>query len=66
MGKAMALIGRLIGAFGNNPIADLSDINQRMAFVLNAAARLDEVLHYSDRNQIEQEIRDIAAGGGVR
>ena len=66
MGKAMALIGKLIGALGNNPISDLSDINQRMAFVLNAAARFDELLHDSDRNQIEQAIRDIAAGGGVR
>ncbi len=57
--------GRTIG-FSNNPIADLSDINQRMTFVLKAAARFDELLHDSGRNQIEQAIRDIAAGRGVR
>ena len=57
--------GRTIG-FSNNPIADLSDINQRMAFVLNAAARFDELLHDSNGYLIEQSIRDIAAGRGVR
>jgi hypothetical protein len=57
--------GRTVG-FGDNPIADLSDINQRMAFVLNAAARFDELLHDSNGYLIEQSIRDIAAGRGVR
>ncbi|VVO42071.1 hypothetical protein PS691_05836 [Pseudomonas fluorescens] len=57
--------GRTIG-FGNNPVADLSDIHQRMAFVLKAAVRFDELLHDSNRYQIEQAIRDIAAGRGVR
>jgi hypothetical protein len=56
---------RTIG-FGNNPMADLSDIEQRMAFVLRAAARFDELLQDGNRHQIEQAIRDIAAGGGVR
>ena len=49
-----------------NVIADLSNINQRMAFVLNAAARFDELLHDSNGYLIEQSIRDIAAGRGVR
>ncbi|WP_433738057.1 PAAR domain-containing protein [Pseudomonas putida] len=57
--------GRTIG-FGNNPLADLSDIQQRMPFVLNAAARFDQHLHNSNRYLIEQAIRDIAAGRGVR
>jgi hypothetical protein len=57
--------GRTIG-FGNNPFADLSDINQRMAFVLDAAARFDELLHDNNRYLIEQAIQDIAAGRGVR
>ena len=37
-----------------------------MAFVLKAAAQFDELLHDDNRDQIEQAIRDIAAGGGVR
>lgn len=57
--------GRTI-AFGNNPLADLSDVNQRMPFVLKAAARFDEMLHNANRSLIEQSLNDIAAGGGVR
>ncbi|VVO07598.1 hypothetical protein PS723_03154 [Pseudomonas fluorescens] len=57
--------GRTIG-FSNNPMADLSDIEQRMAFVLKAAAQFDELLRNGNRHQIEQAIREIAAGGGVR
>ena len=57
--------GRTIG-FSNNPMANLSNIEQRMAFVLKAAAQFDELLHDGNRHQIEQAIRDIAAGGGVR
>jgi hypothetical protein len=57
--------GRTIG-FGINPLADLSDISQRMPFVLNAAARFDELLHDSNRYLLEQAIHDIAAGRGVR
>jgi putative SOS response-associated peptidase YedK len=56
---------RLIG-FGNNSIAKLADIHQRMPFVLKAAARFDELLQHPDRHQIEQAIQDIAAGRGVR
>ena len=57
--------GRTIG-FGNNPMANLADIDQRMAFVLKAAAQFDELLHDGNRHQIEQAILDIAAGRGVR
>ena len=57
--------GRTIG-FGNNPVADLADIHQRMPFVLRAAAQLDEILQSADRHRIEQPIQDIAAGRGVR
>lgn len=57
--------GRTIG-FGNNPMANLADIHQRMPFVLKAAAQFDELLRNGNRHQIEQAIRDIAAGRGVR
>ncbi len=57
--------GRTIG-FGNNPMANLADIDQRMAFVLKAAARFDELLRDSNRHRIEQAIQDIAASRGVR
>jgi hypothetical protein len=57
--------GRTIG-FGNNPLADLSDVEQRMVFVLRAAARFDEMLHDNNRSALEQSIKDIAAGEGVR
>jgi hypothetical protein len=57
--------GRTIG-FGSNPLADLSDVEQRMAFVLRAAARFDEMLHDNNRSALEQSIKDIAAGEGVR
>ena len=57
--------GRTIG-FGNNPFADLSDIKQRMAFVLRAAAQFDELLNGPQRPLIQQAIQDIAAGYGVR
>ncbi|MFJ2689493.1 PAAR domain-containing protein [Pseudomonas sp. NPDC087336] len=57
--------GRTIG-FGNNPVADLSNVNQRMAFVLRAARQFDDLLHSDQRKQLEQSIRDTALGGGVR
>jgi hypothetical protein len=57
--------GLTIG-FGDNPLADLSDIDQRMPFVLRAAARFDELLRSDQRGQIEQSIRAIAASGGVQ
>ncbi len=56
---------RTIG-FGNNPLADLSDIDQRMAFVLKAAGEFDRLLQGAERYLIEQSIRDIAGGHGVR
>ncbi|WP_426119969.1 DUF2515 family protein, partial [Pseudomonas sp. DSP3-2-2] len=56
---------RTIG-FGNNPLADLSDIKQRMAFVLKAARQFDELLHSERRELITQAIQDIAQGRGVR
>jgi hypothetical protein len=57
--------GRTI-SFGSNLMADLSDILQCMAFVLKAAARFNELLQHPDRYLIEQAIRDIAVGRGVR
>lgn len=44
-------------SLANNFTADLSDINQRMAFVLNATARFDVLLRDSGRYRIEQAIR---------
>jgi hypothetical protein len=52
--------------FDSSPLADLSDIDQRMAFVLRAASQFDEMLRGSSRGLLEQSIRDIAAGQGVR
>ncbi|HEY0287513.1 MAG TPA: hypothetical protein VGC62_10955 [Pseudomonas sp.] len=57
--------GRTLG-FSTNLLADLSDLKQRMAFVLRAAKRFDEMLHDNNRPLLEQSIRDIAAGNGVR
>lgn len=57
--------GRTVG-FSNDRFANLADIHQRMPFVLKAATQFDELLRRSDRHLIEQAIRDIAAGRGVR
>ncbi|SDU96036.1 PAAR domain-containing protein [Pseudomonas vancouverensis] len=57
--------GRTIG-FGNNPVANLADINQRMAFVLRAAQRFDDLLHSDQREQLERSIWEIALGEGIR
>jgi len=57
--------GRTID-FGRHPLADLSDIQQRMPFVLKAAAQFENLLRSNHRRQIEQSIQDIAAGWGVR
>jgi hypothetical protein len=54
--------GRTIG-FGNNPLANLSDVEQRMVFVLRAAERFDDLLRDDNRSALEQSIREIAAGG---
>ncbi|UVK99403.1 DUF2515 family protein [Pseudomonas sp. B21-048] len=54
--------GRTIG-FGNNPLADLSDIKQRMAFVLQAARRFDQLLNDHQHSVLEQSISEIASRG---
>ncbi|VVN38111.1 hypothetical protein PS662_05290 [Pseudomonas fluorescens] len=54
--------GRTIG-FSSHPLADLSDINQRMPFVLRAAASFDGMLNDGNRGALEQSIREIASGG---
>ncbi|SER21180.1 hypothetical protein SAMN03159444_03515 [Pseudomonas sp. NFACC02] len=48
--------------FSRNPLADLSDIEQRMPFVLRAANRFNELLNSDQRPVVEQSIKDIAAG----
>ena len=53
---------RTIG-FDNSPLADLSDINQRMEFVLRAAARFDHMLNDFNRAALVQSISEIASGG---
>ncbi len=57
--------GRTIG-FSGNPFADLSNYNQRIAFVMRAAERFDAMLHDENRPLLEQSIREIAEGSGVR
>jgi hypothetical protein len=57
--------GRTVG-FSNDYFANLADIDQRMPFVLKAAAQFDELLRRPDRQLIDQAIMDIAAGQGVR
>ena len=52
--------------FSSNPFADLSDYKQRIAFVLRAAERFDEMLRDENRPLLEQSIKDIAEGAGVR
>ncbi|MGZ9705063.1 PAAR domain-containing protein [Pseudomonas sp. GNP013] len=57
--------GRTI-EFSNNPVANLADIDQRMTFVLKAAAQFDALLHSIERQRIEQSLEDIAGGRGVQ
>ncbi|MEB0076397.1 hypothetical protein QN386_05565 [Pseudomonas sp. CCI3.2] len=52
--------------FSSNPFADLSDYEQRIAFVMQAAARFNEMLGDENRALLEQSIKDIANGAGVR
>jgi hypothetical protein len=52
---------RTIG-FSHSPLADLSDIKQRMPFVLRAAARFDQMLNDTNRRVLEQSITEIASG----
>ena len=56
--------GRTVG-FSDDRTANLADLEQRMPFVLKAATQFDELLNDSNRGNLEQAIRDIAAGGGV-
>ncbi|MFZ3280041.1 DUF2515 family protein [Pseudomonas sp.] len=56
--------GRTID-FGRNPLADLSDIEQRMEFVLRAASRFDQMLNDENRNSLAQSISEIAAMEGA-
>ncbi|MHC8322552.1 DUF2515 family protein [Pseudomonas sp. GB2N2] len=49
--------------FDNSPLADLSDINQRMTFVLRAAARFDHMLSDDNRAALVQSINEIASAG---
>lgn len=51
--------GRTID-FDSSPLADLSDIDQRMKFVLRAASRFDLLLNDSNRELLAQSIREIA------
>ena len=51
--------GRTID-FDSNPLADLSDIDQRMKFVLRAADRFDLLLKGSNRSLLAQSIGEIA------
>ncbi|MGW8464554.1 DUF2515 family protein [Pseudomonas sp. CLCA07] len=51
--------------FDNSPVADLSDINQRMAFVLRAAERFDHMLNNYNRTALVQSISEIASGGAI-
>ncbi|GAB3629183.1 hypothetical protein PTE30175_05052 [Pandoraea terrae] len=53
--------GRTIG-FGDNPIANLADIDQRMPFVLKAAERFDHMLNTEHRAALQQSIREISRG----
>lgn len=57
--------GRTIG-FSNSPLADLSDIKQRMLFVFRAAARFDQMLNDTSRSALEQSIIEIASGQEIR
>ena len=54
--------GSTIG-FSNNPLADLSNIQQRMEFVLRAAKRFDQMLQDHNRPALEQSIKEVAEAG---
>lgn len=52
--------------FSNNPLADLSNVEQRMEFVLRAAKRFNKMLHDHNRSVLEQSIKEIAEAGAVQ
>jgi len=51
--------------FSRHRYARLWEAEQRMEFVLRAATQFEKLLHGPERNQVEESIRQIAAGGGV-
>lgn len=53
--------GQTIG-FNKNAIADLSDVNQRMEFVLRVAGQFDQMVNGAHRTQIKQALMEIRAG----
>jgi len=54
-------------SFSNNPLANLADKNQRMEFVLRAAAQFNSLLkNPTTKSQLQSSITDIANGNGVR
>jgi hypothetical protein len=51
--------------FSKQPLANLADPDQRMAFVLRAAHRFDELLrHPIERHSVENSLFLLARGGG--
>ena len=52
--------------FSNNPLADLSNLSERMKFVLRAANRFDQMLQDHNRSALEQSIKEIAEAGAVQ
>ncbi|WP_411741579.1 DUF2515 family protein, partial [Pseudomonas veronii] len=52
--------------FSKSPVANLADIEQRMAFVLRAATQFDRLLDSRERHRVELALEDIAEGRGLR
>lgn len=50
--------------FSNNQFANLSNADQRMAFVIRAATKFNQLLHGDMSAVIEQSIVEISQGGG--
>ena len=57
--------GRTI-EFSDDVFADLSDIDQRMEFVLRAAASFNQMLNSTHRHLLEHSIREISSIGVVQ
>ena len=55
-------------SLAGRPVRAVSDpyIDQRMTFVLKAAAQFDKLLNSGERHRIEQALDDVAAGRGMR
>lgn len=56
---------RTVG-FSSNLFADLSQLHERIPFVLKAAARFDELLRSDSYSVLNESIKEIAEGGGVQ